>query len=126
MGASAMHVETGFLGEFLLLFNGYFALGVGLYDIVTTRPKWLESFRHINGFVLAASLTLLLLLLIAVASLHLRALSGALASLLAVLGVSSMLAGRVNRQNPLIRVFHEIGIFSFSLYLYHFPLLVLC
>ena len=26
----------------------------------------------------------------------------------------------------LVRLFHEIGIFSFSLYLYHFPLLLLC
>ena len=120
-----LHLETGFFGEFLLLFNGYFALGVGLYDLVTTRPKWLEWFRRVNNLMLAAGLLFLLLLLIIVAALHLRALSGALVSLLAVLSVSTLLAGRVNRQNPLIRVFHEIGIFSFSLYLYHFPLLVL-
>ena len=125
MVAFSMHVETGFLGEFLFLFNGYFALGVGLYDVVTIRPGWLGAFRRANGLVLAAGLALLLLLLIGVAALHLRALSGVLASLLAVLGVSTLLTGRVNRQNPLIRVFHEIGIFSFSLYLYHFPLLVL-
>ena len=125
MPASAMRVETGFLGNFVFVFNGYFALGVGLYDIVTTRPKWLETFRRFNGILLALGLTLLLLLLVGVAALHLRTLSGALASLLAVLGVSVLLAGRVNRKNPFVRIFHEIGIFSFSLYLYHFPLLIL-
>ena len=120
-----MRVETDFLGNFVFVFNGYFALGVGPYDIVTTRPKWLETFRRFNGILLALGLTLLLLLLVGVAALHLRTLSGALASLLAVLGVSVLLAGRVNRKNPFVRIFHEIGIFSFSLYLYHFPLLIL-
>ena len=125
MHISAMHIETGLLGGFVFYFNGYFALGVGLYDIVTTQPKWLDIFRRINGLLLATGLTLLLLFLIGVAALHLRTLSGALASLLAVLGVSVLLAGRVNRKNPVVRIFHEIGVFSFSLYLYHFPLLIL-
>ena len=69
-----MRVETGFLGNFVFVFNGYFALGVGPYDIVTTRPKWLETFRRFNGILLALGLTLLLLLLVGVATLHLRTL----------------------------------------------------
>ena len=125
MVAAAMHVSVGPLGEFAFLYNGYFALGVGLYDIVATRSSWLNAFRKVGGAWLVIGLSLLLLLLIATAGLHLRALSGALASLLAVLSVSVLLAGRVSRQNVLVRTFHEVGIFSFSLYLYHFPLLIL-
>lgn len=125
IGAYVTHLETGSIGNFVFSFNAYFALGVGLYDIVTTRSKWLERFRRANGHMLVAMLVLLLLLLIGMAALHLRVLSGALASLLAVLSVSTLLAGRVSRQNILVRVFHELGVFSFSLYLYHFPLLIL-
>lgn len=126
MVGTAMHVDTGFLGEFVLVYNGYFALGVGLYDLVTTRPNWLNAFRRYNGFVLAAGITAIMLALIAVSTTHMHLWSAPIASLLAVLSVSVLLAGRVNRRNPLVRIFHEIGIFSFSLYLYHFPLLILC
>ena len=126
MVASSLHFDGGFLGGFLFQFNGYFALGVGLYDIVTGKPRWLDAFRRVNGAWLVLGSTTLLLLLIGMAALHLRALTGPLASVLAVMSVSTLLAGRVNRRNPLVRVFHEIGIFSFSLYLYHFPLLILC
>lgn len=125
MGTAASHVNAGPLGNFLLLDNGYFALGVGLYDVVAARPNWLEAFRRVRGVWLALGLPILLLLLIGLAGLHFRVLSGALASVLAVLSVSVLLAGRVNRKNILVRIFHEIGIFSFSLYLYHFPLLIL-
>lgn len=125
IGADLLHIDTGFLGEFVFLFNGYFALGVGLYDLVTTRPQWLEAFRRINGLVLAIGIALLMLLLIGTAAMHLRVLTGPLASVLAVASVSTLLAGRVNRKNLLIRAFHEVGIFSFSLYLYHFPFLIL-
>ncbi|GAB2863426.1 acyltransferase family protein [Hymenobacter ruber] len=123
--ASVLHLDTGFFGDFLFLFNGYFALGVGLYDVVVTHSNWLPSFRQVSGFWLALGIGALLLLLIAMAALHLRLLSGPVASVLAVLSVSALLAGRVSRQNILVRVFHEVGIFSFSLYLYHFPLLIL-
>ncbi|NKI91470.1 peptidoglycan/LPS O-acetylase OafA/YrhL [Hymenobacter sp. 1B] len=125
MVASVLHLNISFLGDFLLLYNGYFALGVGLYDVVTTRPRWLPAFRQFSGFWLALGIGMLLLLLIGLAALHLRLLSGPLASALAVLSVSALLAGRVQRQNLLVRAFHEVGIFSFSLYLYHFPLLIL-
>ena len=123
--ASVLHLDTGFFGDFLFLFNGYFALGVGLYDVVTTRSNWLPSFRRFSGFWLALGIAALLLLLIGMAALHLRLLSGPVASVLAVLSVSALLAGRVSRRNLLVRAFHEVGIFSFSLYLYHFPLLIL-
>ena len=125
MIATTMHFNTGFLGDFLFLFNGYFALGVGLHDVVTARPKWLSAFRRVDGIWLVLSILSLMFVLIGAAGLHLRTLSGILASLLAVLSISTLLAGRVSRKNPLVRVFHEIGIFSFSLYLYHFPLLIL-
>jgi peptidoglycan/LPS O-acetylase OafA/YrhL len=125
MVAAVLHLNTGALGDFLFVYNGYFALGVGLYDIVTSRPNWLNAFRRFSGIVLALGLPFLLLLVIVTAALQVRALSGLLAALLAVLSVSTLLAGRISRQNVLIRGFHEIGIFSFSLYLYHFPLLIL-
>lgn len=125
MVAAAIHIKSGPIGDFLFLYNGYFALGVGLYDVVAAQPSWLGAFRRIKGIWLALVIPILFLLLIGAAGMHFRALSGSLASLLAVMSVSVLLAGRVSRQNALVRIFHEIGIFSFSLYLYHFPLLIL-
>lgn len=122
---TALHINTGILANFLFVYNGYFALGVGLYDMVTTRPNWLSTFRKSKGVWLALGVLVLLGLLIGTAALQLKVLSGPLASLLAVLSVSVLLAGRVSRRNVLVRVFHEIGLSSFSLYLYHFPLLIL-
>lgn len=123
--AGLLHIETGSFGDFFFVYNGYFALGVGLYDVVTTRPNWLPAFRQLSGGWLASGIVVILLLLIGTAALHARILSGPLASVLAVLSISALLAGRVSRQNILVRVLHELGIFSFSLYLYHFPLLIL-
>lgn len=123
--ASIGHVNGGALGEFFFGYNAYFALGVGLYDIVTSRPGWLAAFRRFNGFGLMLGVSVLLMLLIGVAALHIRVVSGFLSVLLAVLSISVLLAGRVSRKNLFIRAFHEVGIFSFSLYLYHFPLLIL-
>lgn len=123
--AAKIGIDVGFFVGFAFYYNAYFALGVGLYDLVVTSPRWVQTFRRGNGMMLAAVLVFLLLALVVAAALHLRLLSGPLASLLAVLSVLVLLAGRVNRQNLLIRFFHEIGIFSFSLYLYHFPLLLL-
>ena len=123
--AAALHLNIGSLGLFVFVYNGYFAFGAGLHDLVATQPKWLGAFRRANGYLLAFGLTATLLVLILVAAMRLPFVPGPLASLLAALSVSVLLAGRVNRQNPLVRIFHEIGIFSFSLYLYHFPLLIL-
>ena len=123
--AIALHLRFGVLESFVFIYNGYFALGVRLYDVVTTRPRWLEVFRQANGYLLAGALSALLLVLIVVAALHLDLVSGPVAALLAITSVSTLLAGRVSRQNLAVRGFHELGTFSFSLYLYHFPLLLL-
>lgn len=122
---SALHFNSGSLGGFLFLYNGYFALGVGLYDMVTTNLKWLAAIRKMNGTWLALVGLGLLGFLIVMAALQLKVVSGPLAALLAVFSVSVLLAGRIKRQNLLVRMFHEIGIFSFSLYLFHCPLLIL-
>ena len=125
MVAAAFHFNGGILSDYVFLYNGYFALGVGLYDVVTTQANWLPAFRRASGLGLALAQGTLLALLIGAAALHRVSVSGPLAAVLAVLSISTLLAGRVSRQNPLVRVFHELGIFSFSLYLYHFPLLLL-
>ena len=125
-GAVALHFNTSFFGGYLFTYNAYFALGAGLYDVVTRRPGWLAAFRRINGVWLALTLSVLFVVLVATSALQHPLATGPLAAVLAVLSVSVLLAGRVNRQNPVIRLFHEIGIFSFSLYLYHYPLLILC
>ena len=126
-GASLMllHYDVSPLGQFAFHYNGYFALGAGLYDVVTTRTEWLPFFRRFSGFGLVMVTGLLLIGLIGTAILHLKVVSGPLAAVLAVISISALLANRVNRQNLVVRAFHEVGIFSFSLYLYHFPLLVL-
>ena len=123
--ATALHLNTGFLGSFLFLYNGYFALGVGLYDFVTQQPKWLATFRRVKSIWLVTLIPGLVLLLIGTAALKLKVVSGPLAALLAVLSTSLILAGRVSRQNLLVRALRRVGLFSFSLYLYHFPLLIL-
>ena len=120
------HDTKGIFAEYLFYYNGYFALGAAVYDLITTRPRWLLTFRQMSGAVLLVGLGGLSVALIVSAALHLRAVSGPLAGLLAVLSISVLLAGRISRQNLGIRFFHEVGIFSFSLYLYHFPLLILC
>ncbi|MDO7874179.1 acyltransferase [Hymenobacter sp. ASUV-10] len=112
---------TGFFASY----NAYFALGAALHDVVV-RTKWLERFRRVPGWLLWSSMLGLFAGLIGLAILKMRILSGVDASLLAVLAVSALLAGRVSPRNWLLRIFHPIGIFSFSLYLYHFPLLLLC
>jgi peptidoglycan/LPS O-acetylase OafA/YrhL len=119
-------LKTVLLGDFLFIYNGYFALGAALYDVVVTRTNWLPAFRRVSGGWLVLVFSVLLLFLIVMAMLRVRQVSGPLAAVLAVLSVSALLAGRISRQNLLVRAFHEVGIFSFSLYLYHFPLLILC
>jgi peptidoglycan/LPS O-acetylase OafA/YrhL len=126
LAAPIMKLPAIMGSDFLFSYNSYFALGMALYDLVSRRPSWLNAFRRVNGWWLVVILPLLLLLLIVVAALNINSISGLLSALLAVLSVSTLLAGRINRQNILVRTFHEVGIFSFSLYLYHFPLLILC
>jgi peptidoglycan/LPS O-acetylase OafA/YrhL len=123
--AKVLHYEGGVVIDFLLLFNFYFAVGVALYDL-TVRTAWLTWFRRASGWLLLATVLLLVGLLLPLAVLKIKVLSGMVAVLLAVVSISALLAGRVPRHNGAVRVFHPIGIFSFSLYLYHFPLLILC
>lgn len=111
--------------SFLVLYNFYFAVGAVLYDVVV-RTTWLDWVRRLPGGLLLATVGLLSGALLVLAVLKIKLLSGLVAVLLAVVAVSALLAGRVARHNLAVRLFHPVGIFSFSLYLYHFPLLVLC
>lgn len=111
--------------SFLLTYNFYFAVGVALHDIVV-NTNWLAWFKRVSGLLLSGTVLLLAIILLILAVLKLKLLSGLVAVLLAVLATSALLAGRLPRRNLFVRVFHPIGIYSFSLYLYHFPLLILC
>lgn len=122
-----LSTHSGLIGEYLFMYNGYFALGAGLYDTVVKHSDWLATFRRVNGTLLFFMLFSLFVVLIGIGSFHgFRVISSIVAVILAVLCVSVLLAGRISRQNPLIRIFHSIGIFSFSLYLFHIPLLFIC
>lgn len=119
-----LHLDA--LSEFLFQYNAYFALGMALYDVVTARPGWLQAFRRVCGYTLAVGGLVLWSLLFVLAALGLKTVSAPLAAVLAVASVSVLLAGRVGAQHWPVRFFHHIGPYSFSLYLYHFPLLLLC
>jgi len=110
--------------DFFLKYNFYFAVGVALYDVVA-RTEWLVWVRRIPSWLLFSTAAILFLVLLPLALLKLKILSGLIAVVLAILAVSALLAERVSRRNLVLRFFHPIGIFSFSLYLYHFPLLIL-
>lgn len=115
--------QVGFL-DFFLKYNFYFAVGVALYDIIT-RTDWLARVRRMPSWLLLLTVIVLFSVLLPLALLKLKVISGLVAVILAVLAVSILLAGRVSHNNLVLRFFHPIGIFSFSLYLYHFPLLIL-
>lgn len=125
IGASALHYNLEGATSFLLAHNFYFALGVALYDVVV-RTQWLTWFRRIPGWLLGVILLVLFVMLIALALFKLKIFSVLIAVLLAVISISALLSGRVSRRNVVVRIFHPIGLFSFSLYLYHYPLLLLC
>ncbi|QKG51643.1 acyltransferase family protein [Hymenobacter sp. BRD67] len=122
---ATLHYQWGAAVDFLLLYNFYFAVGVALYDVVVHSP-WLMWFKRVSGSLLLVVVLLLAAALLPLAVLKLKVLSGFVAVLLAVVSVSGLLAGRVSRRNVAVRLFHPMGVFSFSLYLYHFPLLILC
>lgn len=125
IGASALHYSLEGITSFLLAHNFYFALGVALYDVVV-RTQWLTWFRRIPGWLLGGTLLVLFVMLISLALFKLKIFSALIAVLLAVISISALLCGRVSRRNVVVRIFHPIGLFSFSLYLYHYPLLLLC
>lgn len=119
------HFEFTPLILFLVTYNFYFAIGVALYDGVVDT-NWLAIFRRSNGWLLGLVIGLLFMSLIGLAILKIKLLSGVVATILALVSVSTLLAGRVPSRNVLVRLMHAIGIFSFSLYLFHYPLLLLC
>ena len=125
IGLKRYGISVNPVGEYWLSLNVYFALGVGLYDLVV-KTQWLNYFRRLPGWVALAVTVVLVGLLLPLAILKLKILSGAVAAVLATWTMSCLLAGKVSRQNLAISVMHRVGIFSFSLYLYHFPLLILC
>ncbi|MCA8829006.1 acyltransferase family protein [Hymenobacter pini] len=111
--------------DYLLVFNFYFAVGAMLYDVVV-RTAWLTWIQRVPSWLLLLLLAGLFGALLVLAVLKIKAASGIVATLLAVLSMSTLLVGKVSAQNPLVRGLHKLGVFSFSLYLYHFPLLILC
>jgi len=117
-------LPLGSVARYLLLYNVYFAAGIGLYDVVVSTG-WLGQVRRLPRWVTLPGLLGLLLLLIAVTLLKIKIIPTVLAGVLAILAVSVLLAGHVSARNWLVRGLHKIGEFSFSLYLYHYPLLLL-
>lgn len=117
-------VSVGAIGSYALTYNMYFAAGIGLYDVVTTTP-WLVWVKRMPRWLTLPGLAGLLLLLIAATLLKIAVLPTLLAGVLAVLAVSVLLAGHVSPRNWLVRRLHKVGEFSFSLYLYHYPLLLI-
>ncbi|UOG76016.1 acyltransferase [Hymenobacter tibetensis] len=111
--------------NYMLTYNFYFAIGVALYDLVIFT-EWLRWVRRVSSKLLFVVAVMLFGLMLVAAVTKLKPLSGTLAAILAFLSISSLLAGKVSPKNWLVRATHSIGIYSFSLYLYHFPLLILC
>lgn len=111
---------------YLATYNLYFAFGVALHDVVV-GTAWLDWVRRVPGWALLVLLVLLFGAMLGRAvTNHDDAYSSLLAALLAMLSVSALLAGKGNPQSLLMRGLHQVGVFSFSLYLYHYPLLLLC
>ncbi len=109
----------------MLQYNLFFALGAALYDTIV-KTKILERVRKLPGLLLWALVLGLLLLLIGMALVKLKLLAAFMAGILAVVAVLVLLAGKIAQNNFVFRAFHKLGVFSFSLYLYHYPLLLLC
>lgn len=125
VGTLLLHYPPNLFTGFFFTYNIYFALGMALHDAVV-RTEWLTWFRQVPGWLLAIVMLGLSTVMLGLSIPKLHDLSGPVSAVLAVLAVSALLAGRVSPRNWLLRIFHPIGIFSFSLYLYHFPLLLLC
>jgi len=117
-------VPLNSVARYLLTYNVYFAAGIGLYDVVVST-EWLAKVRRLPKWITLPGLLALLLMLICVTLLKLKVVPTVLAGVLAVLAVSVLLAGHVSPRNLLVRALHKVGEFSFSLYLYHYPLLLL-
>ena len=116
-------VQVNELAHFALSYNAYFAFGIALYDVVVTTT-WLAWVARVPRWLTLAGLGGLLLGLVALSLLKLTMLSTILAGVLAGLAISVLLAGHIKGHNLLVKGLHKIGEFSFSLYLYHYPLLL--
>lgn len=125
MLAQVLHwpVSEGLSG--FMLYNAYFALGSWLYDLLVARPAVARLLERTNSAFLVVALLGLFGIIVGLAIPRLRLLTAPLSAGLAVLSILVLLAGRVNPRNPLVRLFHHMGLYSFSLYLYHMPLLLL-
>lgn len=110
--------------HYLLSYNAYFAVGIGLYDAVVCT-SWLAQVSRFPHWIVLGMLLVLLGMLIEVSLLKIKILPTLLAGALAIMSVSVLLAGYISPRNWLVRILHKIGEFSFSLYLYHYPLLIL-
>ncbi len=118
------HWSTSAVGDFFLTFNAYFAAGAALYDTLR-RPEARAWLRRVPGTWLGAAALALGGVLLGLALMKWRLVAGLAATALAGLTVAALLTGRVPRRNLAVRLFHPLGRFSFSLYLYHFPFLLL-
>lgn len=108
---------------YVLSFNVYFAAGVAFYDLVAHTP-WIKWSARLPTAMHCAVIILLFAGLIGLALLKMKAVSGLLAMFLAIVSMSYLLSGKVSDKSVVIKLFGEIGKFSFSLYLYHFSLLI--
>jgi peptidoglycan/LPS O-acetylase OafA/YrhL len=117
-------IPLNVLARYLLTYNVYFAAGIGLYDAVVATD-WLSQVRRLSPWITLPGLLALLLMLVGASLLKLQIIPTVLAGILAVLAVSVLLAGHVSPSNWLVQALHKVGEFSFSLYLYHYPLLLL-
>ena len=117
-------VRVNELARFALTYNAYFASGIALYDTVVTTT-WLARVAKVPRWLTLPGLGVLLLGLVALSLLKLTTASTLVAGVLAVLAISVLLAGHVRSHNLLVRGLHKVGEFSFSLYLYHYPLLLI-
>lgn len=113
----ALYLVGLFVPLGILAFNGYFALGAMLHD---AAPRLVKRFGRVHWAMLAG-----LLLAVVLASLcGVRPVSEAMAAAFASAVVLALLAGRFD--GWIARGLHDVGAYSFSLYLFHFPLLLLC
>jgi peptidoglycan/LPS O-acetylase OafA/YrhL len=125
VGVLLERLGYGGLSTSMLQYNLFFAMGVALYDVVV-QTAVVEQVRRLPRWLVWLGLGGMLLALIGLALVKLKIAAALLSAVLAVVAVLALLAGHVSAKNLLVRVLHRLGVYSFSLYLYHFPLLLLC
>ncbi|OWP61480.1 hypothetical protein CDA63_19230 [Hymenobacter amundsenii] len=108
-----------------LIYNCYFAVGVGFYDFVKSNEVYIEKINNMNKILILLITVIIFGLIIVFAVLQEKIYSWPLAGVLAIWLMSILLSKNTSENNVLINVFSRIGIFSFSLYLYHYPILII-